>query len=121
MKGYSQMTPAERSPHIAEQLAELDQERVRLRTEMAARFRTEGVPEHELLRRSKHTIPLMTGPPGGQTNDEAFREAAVKVLRENRMPEDRPQIELERFLKLRETKVIIPVPNKKGLAYSVSL
>jgi hypothetical protein len=120
MKGYSQMTPAERSAYIAEQLAELDQERVRIRTEIAAPFRTEGVPEHEIAATVEAYFSAHDRTPWGQTTDEVFREA-IKVLRENGVPEDRLKIELERLVKLRETKVIIPLPNKNGPACSASL
>jgi hypothetical protein len=48
LKGYSQMTPAERSVFIATKIAECDHNLAQLHAEMADAFRAEGVPEHEI-------------------------------------------------------------------------
>jgi hypothetical protein len=87
---------------------------------MAARFRTEGVPEHEIAAKVEAYFSALERTPWGQTNADAFLEAAIKVLRENACPKIACKLQLERFVKLRETKVIIPVPNKNGLACSAS-
>ena len=110
MKGYSQMTPAERSTYLAEQLAELDQERGGIRTEMAARFSNEGVHAQESVAKVEAYFAAQNRTPRVNTNRRSISGAAIK-----------PRGALERFVKLRETKVIVPVPNKNALACSASL